>query len=82
MHALDMYRHMSVLTSIRIRIHLHMHMSRHMRTLGLDLYYMGWCGGPPGWARLFVKLWSATNDSRYLLVNQIHRPAAATNRRP
>ena len=33
---------------------------------GRDLYYLGWCGGPPGWARLFVVLWQATSDRKWL----------------
>merc|ERR1711957_991914 len=31
-----------------------------------SLYYLGWCGGPPGWARLFVKLWEATGEQVWL----------------
>ena len=33
---------------------------------GLSVYYLGWCGGPPGWARLFVALHQATADSAWL----------------
>ena len=33
---------------------------------GRSYAYMGWCGGPPGWARLFVVLWQATADAQYL----------------
>ena len=33
---------------------------------GRKLYYLGWCGGPPGWARLFVALWHATADAQWL----------------
>eukprot|EP00928_Gymnodinium_smaydae_P076544 TRINITY_DN59574_c0_g1_i1.p1 TRINITY_DN59574_c0_g1~~TRINITY_DN59574_c0_g1_i1.p1 ORF type:complete len:205 (+),score=19.17 TRINITY_DN59574_c0_g1_i1:440-1054(+) len=29
-------------------------------------YYLGWCGGAPGWSRLFVKLWQATQDKVWL----------------
>lgn len=30
------------------------------------LYYLGWCHGPPGWARLFVKLWEVTGEEVWL----------------
>eukprot|EP00931_Biecheleriopsis_adriatica_P051339 TRINITY_DN29765_c0_g1_i1.p1 TRINITY_DN29765_c0_g1~~TRINITY_DN29765_c0_g1_i1.p1 ORF type:complete len:504 (-),score=62.96 TRINITY_DN29765_c0_g1_i1:105-1616(-) len=35
---------------------------------GSDLteYYLGWCGGAPGWGRLFVKLWQATHERIWL----------------
>lgn len=33
---------------------------------GLGLFYLGWCGGPPGWARLFVSLHRSTRESRWL----------------
>ena len=33
---------------------------------GKMLYYLGWCEGPPGWARLFVVLWHATSDAQWL----------------
>ena len=33
---------------------------------GLHEYYLGWCGGPPGWARLLVSLYRATRDARWL----------------
>jgi len=35
---------------------------------GADLsqYYLGWCGGAPGWARLFVRLWELTQEVRWL----------------
>lgn len=33
---------------------------------GLRVYYLGWCGGPPGWARLLVSLYTATRDPAYL----------------
>jgi len=32
----------------------------------LRLFYLGWCGGPPGWARLLVSLHRATRDARWL----------------
>jgi lantibiotic modifying enzyme len=32
---------------------------------GLDLYYLGWCHGPVGTARLFEQLHVATGDSRW-----------------
>jgi len=31
-----------------------------------SFYYLGWCGGAPGWARLFVKLWETTGEDRWL----------------
>merc|ERR1740117_1833643 len=31
-----------------------------------DVYFLGWCGGAPGWARLFVKLWQATHEEIWL----------------
>ena len=33
---------------------------------GRDVYYLGWCGGPPGWSRLFVKLFQATRQAEWL----------------
>ena len=31
-----------------------------------SLYYLGWCGGPAGWARLFVALYATDGSSRWL----------------
>ena len=33
---------------------------------GLHYYYQGWCGGAPGWARLFVSLYRATAKAQFL----------------
>ncbi len=33
---------------------------------GEDLYYLGWCHGPAGTARLFYRLYQATGDSNWL----------------
>ena len=27
---------------------------------GRSVYYLGWCGGPPGWASLPASIWSAS----------------------
>ena len=40
---------------------------------GLDLYYLGWCHGPPGTARLFYKLASLTGDENWMTV--VHQAA-------
>ncbi|MEM6568106.1 MAG: lanthionine synthetase LanC family protein [Planctomycetota bacterium] len=32
---------------------------------GEDLFYLGWCHGPPGTARLFWRLWEVTGDPSY-----------------
>jgi len=33
---------------------------------GLDLYYLGWCHGPTGTARLFYQLYKATDNKEWL----------------
>jgi len=33
---------------------------------GKDLYYLGWCHGPVGTARLFYRLWEITGDKTWL----------------
>jgi len=33
---------------------------------GRTQFFLGWCGGPPGWARLFVSLHRATHDAVWL----------------
>ena len=38
----------------------------HHEPDGKDLYYLGWCHGPVGTARLFYRLWQVTNDSSWL----------------
>jgi len=35
---------------------------------GKNVFYMGWCGGPVGWSRLFVKLYQITSN-KILLQN-------------
>ncbi len=32
---------------------------------GEDLYYLGWCHGPPGTARLFWRLWRITGEAEW-----------------
>jgi lantibiotic modifying enzyme len=34
----------------------------HHEPDGKDLFYLGWCHGPPGTARLFYRLWTLTRD--------------------
>ncbi|MEM9378539.1 MAG: lanthionine synthetase LanC family protein [Planctomycetota bacterium] len=38
---------------------------RHHAPGGEDLFYLGWCHGPPGTARLFWRLWEVTGDASY-----------------
>jgi lantibiotic modifying enzyme len=38
----------------------------HNEPDGKDLYYLGWCHGPVGTARLFYRLWEATGDRAWL----------------
>lgn len=38
----------------------------HHEPDGKDLYYLGWCHGPVGTARLFYRLWEATGDKSWL----------------
>ncbi|MDH4198646.1 MAG: hypothetical protein OEW05_14620, partial [Candidatus Aminicenantes bacterium] len=38
----------------------------HHEPDGKDLYYLGWCHGPVGTARLFYRLWEATGDKNWL----------------
>lgn len=33
---------------------------------GKDLYYLGWCHGPVGTARLFYRLYQATHDAKWM----------------
>lgn len=39
---------------------------QHNQTDGLDLYYLGWCHGPAGTARLFYQLSQATGDQTWM----------------
>jgi lantibiotic modifying enzyme len=45
----------------------------HNEPDGLDLYYLGWCHGPPGTARLFYKLANLTGDAHWMSV--VHNAA-------
>lgn len=45
----------------------------HNEPDGLDLYYLGWCHGPPGTARLFYKLAKLTGDADWMTV--VHQAA-------
>jgi len=38
----------------------------HNEPDGLDLYYLGWCHGPPGTARLFYRLANLTGDDDWM----------------
>jgi lantibiotic modifying enzyme len=38
----------------------------HHEPDGQDLYYLGWCHGPVGTARLFYRLWEVTGDKVWL----------------
>ena len=38
----------------------------HVEPKGKDRYYLGWCHGPPGTARLFYRLFEATKEKRWL----------------
>jgi lantibiotic modifying enzyme len=38
----------------------------HHEPQGTDLFYLGWCHGPPGTARLFYRLYQATGDREWL----------------
>ena len=40
----------------------------HNQPDGLDLYYLGWCHGPVGTARLWYRLWKSTGDINWNLV--------------
>ncbi|MGH7597572.1 MAG: lanthionine synthetase LanC family protein [bacterium] len=39
----------------------------HHEPDGKDLYYLGWCHGPVGTARLFYRLWQVTQDSSWMV---------------
>src|SRR6185295_11417771 len=39
---------------------------QHNQPDGLDLYYLGWCHGPTGTARLFYQLHNATGDKAWM----------------
>ena len=39
---------------------------KEARPVGKDLYYLGWCHGPVGTARLFYRLYRITNDAAWL----------------
>ncbi|MFC1476919.1 lanthionine synthetase LanC family protein [candidate division KSB1 bacterium] len=42
----------------------------HHEPDGKDLYYAGWCHGPGGTARLFLQLYQATHDEKWLTMAQ------------
>jgi len=48
---------------------------QHNQPDGLDLYYLGWCHGPTGTARLFYQLALATDDKTWL--SWVHKSANA-----
>ncbi len=51
----------------------------HHEPQGEDLFYLSWCHGPPGTARLFYRLSQATKDPRWLeLVQRCARGTMAT----
>jgi len=45
----------------------------HHEPGGEDLFYLGWCHGPPGTTRLYYRLWRATGDPSW--IEAIHRAA-------
>ena len=47
----------------------------HNEPDGLDLYYLGWCHGPTGTARLFYRLANLTGDEDWMV--WVHRAARA-----
>jgi lantibiotic modifying enzyme len=47
----------------------------HNEPDGLDLYYLGWCHGPPGTARLFYRLSKLTGDEDWM--SWVYRAARA-----
>lgn len=47
----------------------------HNEPDGLDLYYLGWCHGPPGTARLFYRLSKLTGDEEWM--SWVYRAARA-----
>jgi lantibiotic modifying enzyme len=49
----------------------------HHEPGGTDLFYLSWCHGPPGSARLFYRLHQATRESRWMEL--VHRCARATS---
>ncbi len=47
----------------------------HHEPGGENLFYLGWCHGPPGTARLYYMLWKVTGDKHWL--EALHRAAEA-----
>lgn len=45
----------------------------HHEPEGEDLFYLSWCHGPPGTARLYYRLWQITQDDTWL--NAVHTAA-------
>jgi lantibiotic modifying enzyme len=50
----------------------------HHEPGGEDLYYLGWCHGPVGTARLFFRLYQVTGDDAWM--EWVHRCATAISR--
>ena len=48
---------------------------QHNQPDGLDLYYLGWCHGPAGTARLFYQLAQSTGDKTWM--SWVHKSANA-----
>lgn len=46
----------------------------HHEPEGEDLFYLSWCHGPPGTARLYYRLWQITEDEAWL--EAVHTAAA------
>ncbi|MFQ5504428.1 MAG: lanthionine synthetase LanC family protein [Planctomycetota bacterium] len=47
----------------------------HHEPGGEELFYLGWCHGPPGTARLFYRLWKISGEDKWL--DFVKRSAAA-----
>lgn len=45
----------------------------HHEPEGEELFYLGWCHGPPGTARLYYRLWEITDDKKWL--DAVHHSA-------
>ena len=45
----------------------------HHEPEGEDLFYLSWCHGPPGTARLYYRLWQVTHDEAWM--EEIHKAA-------
>ena len=47
----------------------------HHEPEGEDLFYLSWCHGPPGTARLYYRLWQVTDDDGWM--DEVHHTARA-----